>query len=462
VSLERFPYIGNSDFHDRRHLTSWKSLIYAEKERESIKKAILEKKVALSFFHDGTENSRLRQINPPESKVISQHEDNLRAEDGTKILIADDECDLVEMLAYNLRKKGYQIIKAHDGFEAWEKIESEKPSLVILDLMMPNLDGWELCRLIRRNQKRDIREMGILMLTAKAMPEDRVCGLEIGADDYLTKPFSLNELILRVEKLIEKKKSFSRLEKEMGSLRSSMEKKESNLSKVVHDLRSPLISMGASAKRMLRKGSDEEAIGILKNIYDSSLKLTQWIDDTVLPSKGSEGKMKEVDIRSMVKQVVELLGDVAREKDIEIRLQSSDPVPPLLCNEHFLQRALTNLISNAFKYTPGGGRVEVSVTPYLRKSGDGGVLEISVKDTGVGIPEEDIERIFEPFYRGKNVTTESGIGLGLFFVKEAVDLHGGRILVQTEPNKGSTFSILLPVGNSSQREEIEKQQSSSL
>jgi signal transduction histidine kinase len=172
--------------------------------------------------------------------------------------------------------------------------------------------------------------------------------------------------------------------------------------------------------------------------------------------------MREVDIGSMVKQVVELLKDVAREKNIEIHLQSFDSAPPLLGHEQFLQRAFTNLISNAFKYTPAGGRVEVSVIPYLRKGEAGGVLEISVKDTGIGIPERDIEKIFEPFYRAKNTATESGTGLGLFFVKEVVDLHGGRILVQSEPNKGSIFSILLPVRNNSQREGMEKQPPSSL
>jgi signal transduction histidine kinase/predicted metal-dependent phosphoesterase TrpH len=462
VSLEHFPYLANSDFHERHHLVSWKSLIDAEKERESIKKAILEKKVALFFFNEKEESSRLPHISPPKAKALPHHDDKSKESNGIKILVADDECDLVEMLAYNLGENGYEILKAYDGFEAWQKVESEKPVLLILDLMMPNLDGWELCRLIRRNQKKDIKEMGILMLTARATPEDRVYGLEMGADDYLTKPFSLNELILRVGKLIEKRKSLSQLEKEMGSLRSSMEEKEVSLSKVVHDLRSPLISMGASAKRMLRKGNNEEAIGILKTIYNSSLQLTQWIDGTVLSSKGSKGKMREVDIVSMLKQVVELLKDIAIEKNIEIHLQSSDPVFPLLCNEQFLQRAFTNLISNAVKYTPEGGRVGVAVIPYLRIGGDGGILEISVKDTGMGIPKEDIEKIFEPFYRGKNATTEIGMGLGLFFVKEVVDLHGGRILVQSEPNKGSIFSILLPVGNNSQREGIEKQQPSSL
>ncbi len=151
VSLERFPYLANSDFHDRHHLTSWKSMIYAEKERESIKKAILEKKVALFFFSERKESGKLPQISLPEAKAIPHRDDDVKERNGAKILISDDERDLVEMLAYNLGKKGYQIIKAYDGFEAWEEIESEKPDLLILDLMMPNLDGWELCRLIRQN-----------------------------------------------------------------------------------------------------------------------------------------------------------------------------------------------------------------------------------------------------------------------------------------------------------------------
>ena len=157
VSLERFAYVANSDFHERHHLTSWKSLIYGEKERESIKKAILEKKVALFFFSEREEGKRPPPINLSEAKVVSQREDDVEAMGGTKILMADDERDLVEMLVYNLGKKGYQIIKAYDGFDAWEKIESEKPDLLILDLMMPNLDGWELCRMIRRNDREEIK-----------------------------------------------------------------------------------------------------------------------------------------------------------------------------------------------------------------------------------------------------------------------------------------------------------------
>jgi signal transduction histidine kinase/predicted metal-dependent phosphoesterase TrpH len=447
VSLERFPYLANSDFHERHHLTSWKSMIYGEKERESIKKAILEKKVALFFFSERKESGKLPQISLPEAEAMPHRDDDVEGKNGTKILISDDERDLVEMLAYNLEKKGYQIIKAYDGFEAWEEIESEKPDLLILDLMMPNLDGWELCRMIRRNDREEIKGIGILMLTARAMPEDRVYGLEIGADDYLTKPFSVNELTLRVDKLAEKKKVIRRLKEETESLHSSIHEKESSLKRVVHDLKNPLLSMGASAKRMLRRSQNEEELKILENIYDSSIRLTRWIDDTVFsdhsPQKIKEG-MREVEIKSMVQQAIDLLKEASREKKIEIHFEASPSIPLVYCHEQLFFRAIENLLGNALKYTPEGGKVDVTITSYLRWK-DGGVIEISIKDTGIGILENDIERIFEPFYRGRNSLSETGAGLGLSFVKEVVNLHEGRILVQSEPGKGSIFSVLLPI-----------------
>jgi signal transduction histidine kinase/predicted metal-dependent phosphoesterase TrpH len=442
ISLERLPFVANSDFHERHHLTAWKSLIFAEKEKEAIKQAILQRKLSLFFFN---ENGSIGK--PLQAKIFHEEMERSDQTEGSekgKILVADDERDLVAMLAYNLKKKGYQILTAYNGFEAWEKTESEKPDLLILDLMMPELDGWELCRLVRRSQTKEINDMGILMLTARAMPEDRIYGLEIGADDYLTKPFSLNELILRVEKLAEKRKSVYQLKEEMESLHSSIQRKETDLKKVVHDLKNPLLCMGASAKRMLRRSQNEEESKILRNIYDSSIRLSQWIDDSLLSSGNLRTEMKEVKIQSMVQQVIESLIESSREKNVEIFFETSPSIPPVNCQEQLLLRAIENLLGNALKYTPRGGKIDVTVTSYTQWK-DGGIVEISIKDTGIGIYEEDIEKIFEPFYRGKNTSTESGAGLGLSLVKEVVDSHGGRILVQSEPGKGSIFSILLPI-----------------
>jgi signal transduction histidine kinase/predicted metal-dependent phosphoesterase TrpH len=446
ISLEHLRFVANSDFHERHHLSSWKSLIFAEKDKEAVKQAILQRKLSLFFFNEDGSAGKL-----PQAKMFheeTEHSDQMEGTGKGKIMIADDERDLVEMLAYNLRKKEYLILTAYNGFEAWEKIESESPDLLILDLMMPDLDGWELCRMVRRNDREEIRGISILMLTARAMPEDRVYGLEIGADDYLTKPFSLNELILRVEKLLERKRAVGQLKEEMDSLHSSIRNKETDLKRVMHDLKNPLLSMGASVRRMLRKNQNEEEVKILKNIYDSSIHLTQWIDDTLLSSdhlsQEKKWEMKEIEIPPMVQQVIDLLKEASREKKIEIHFEASPSIPLVYCHEQLFSRAIENLLDNALKYTPEGGKVDVTITSYLPWK-DGGVIEISIKDTGIGILEGDIERIFEPFYRGRNSLSETGAGLGLSFVKEVVNLHGGRILVQSEPRKGSIFSVLLPI-----------------
>jgi len=441
VSLAHYPFVASSDFHERQHLTAWKSLIFAEKEKEAIKQAILQRKLSLFFFN---ENGSMGKRELP--KVFNEETGQAEQTEGVgagKILIVDDERDLVAMLAYNLGKRGYQISTAYNGFEAWEKIESGKPELLILDLMMPDLDGWELCRLVRRSQKKEISDIGILMLTARAMPEDRVYGLEIGADDYLTKPFSLSELVLRVEKLAAKRKSVYQLKEEMEYLQSSMHRKETDLKRVVHDLKNPLLSIGASARRMLRRSQNEEELKILGMIYDSSVRLTGWIDDTLSSSK-LEAEIKEVDIQHLIQQVVNLVKETSEEKNVEIRFDSSASIPHLFCHEQLMFRTIENLLDNALKYTPHGGRVDITITPYLQWK-EGGFVEISIKDTGIGILEDEIGRIFEPFYRGRNNSSQTGVGLGLSFSKQAVEFHRGKILVQSEPLKGSIFSILLPV-----------------
>lgn len=446
VGLERFPYIANSDFHERSHLTSWKSLIFSEKNREKIKEAIRTQRVAIFFYHYSQKKDVIGSVRPIRERVRcgGQIMDQFK---GALILVVDDERDLVEMLSYNLEKKGFQVLKAYDGFEAWQKIETEKPNLIILDLMMPGLDGWEICRMLRRSGDKTIRNINILMLTAKSMPEDRIYGLEIGADDYLTKPFSLNELILRVSKLIQKQRITSQLLEQMEILNKTTEKKTSDLQRLIHDLKTPLISIGCSAKRMVRRCEDEELSQILKGIYEQTLRLTQWVDQT-LSSTHREEIMESSDIVTLLQQAIDLLEESFEEKSIEIQFQPPSYIPPVRCYKQLMVRVFVNLLANSLKYTPKGGKVKISLHTYFSKQGTG-VLEIVFKDTGVGICEEDRAKIFEPFYRGKNVSLVEGDGLGLTFVKEVIDLHKGKILVESEQNLGSVFSILLPLKGSS-------------
>jgi signal transduction histidine kinase/predicted metal-dependent phosphoesterase TrpH len=449
VALEGLPYIACSDFHDREHLSSWKSLIFSEKETEAIKRAIRERKLSLFYFSEKRKDRKPIPIGVGEEGAAGAGSSHGKGR--KKILIADDEKDLVELIVYHLTTKGYSVVTAFNGLEAWEKIQTEKPDAIVLDLMMPDLDGWDLCQMIRRSENKEIKAMGILILSARAMAEDRVYGLEIGADDYLTKPFSMEELVLRVEKLAEKRINVAQFQKELESLHSFIEEKKSNLRRVVHDLKSPLISIGFSAKRLMRRNLNEETSSGLETIFNNSLQLTRWIDKTLLsdnrePLRPQE-EMEEVDLRSLISKTIDLLKEVALEKKIEIEVSLPQTVPKILCQESMMLRALVNLLSNALKFTPPHGQIVISAVPYFKRLGTG-VLEISFKDSGIGIHEEDQQKIFLPYYRGKNVHGEEGKGLGLSFVKEVVDLHGGKILVQSTPNGGSLFSILLPVRSS--------------
>ena len=299
--------------------------------------------------------------------------------------------------------------------------------------------------MIRRDERKEIRETAILMLSARALTSDRIYGLELGADDYLTKPFSLGELCLRVEGMLKKRRAVSELFKEVDHLRFKMQEQEVGLRKVIHDLKTPLISMGASAKLLMRRSNQDEGLDFLRSIYENSLRLTHWLEEILLfseaPFKGMVSEMEEIEIQTLVKKTVDLLRATGREKKIEIDFRPDFGLPTVLCNVRWMQRALENLLLNALKYTPEEGKVKIMVGRSIEEE----AVEIIFKDTGIGIFAEDLPKIFDPFQRGRNASGEKGIGLGLSLVKEVVDLHGGEVRVRSEPQKGTAFSIVLPV-----------------
>ena len=362
----------------------------------------------------------------------------------SKILITDDERDLVEMLAFSLGRRGYEIARAYDGLEAWGRVKEEKFDLLILDLMMPGLDGWEVCCFIRKSEDPQIRETPNLILSARAMAEDRVRGLEMGAEDYITKPFSLMELMVRIEKLLTRRQAFASLNSELALLQRQTREHEERVCKIVHDLKTPLVSMGASAKLLMRPREKDEAMEILRAIYETSHRLSRRLEELLFfPAPSfSEKKilMKEISLPLLAERLRESFQALAREKMIAMEFHPFPASPLLRGDERWLERALENLIGNALKYTPEGGRVEVggSMDPEKEK------VEIWVRDTGRGIFPEEIQQIFQPFHRGRNALNEPGMGLGLALVREVVDLHGGEVRVRSKPGKGSVFSLVFP------------------
>jgi signal transduction histidine kinase len=380
--------------------------------------------------------------------VIKTGRQNGKPQGASKVLIADDEKDLVTLISYRLQKKGFQTLSAFDGLQTWNLIVSERPVLTILDLMMPEIDGWDICKMVRQHSERDVRDMGVLMLTARGTAEDRVQGLALGADDYLTKPFSIHELLLRVERMVHCRNAVSALDEQITSLQGQAEASQQSLQGLVHDLKNPLISIGSMAQLLIKNYGRNEQLKILNLIYNNSHKMTQWVNDILILSSlrsGAPAKtMQEVDLVTLVRRAVEAHKESSDSKQIKMTVEIPDSIPKIQGHASLLERAFTNLISNAIKFTPSQGKVAVSLIPYLGFKNNR-IVEFSVADTGPGIGNEERERIFEPFYRGKDAPVTDGLGLGLSIVKQIVDLHQGRILLETEAHRGSTFSILLPV-----------------
>jgi signal transduction histidine kinase len=266
----------------------------------------------------------------------------------------------------------------------------------------------------------------------------------MGAEDYITKPFSLMELMLRIEKLLNRRQAYASLKSELAILQGQTREQEERVCKIIHDLKTPLVSMGASAKLLMRPREADEALEMLRGIYENSQRLSRRLEEILPFSASFSGKkilMKEINLPLLAERLKVSFQALAREKMIEMQFLPFPAFPPLRGDERWLERALENLLGNALKYTPEGGRVEVggAMDPGGEK------LEIWVRDNGRGIFPEEVQQIFHPFHRGRNALNEPGMGLGLSLVKEVADLHGGEIRVLSEEGKGSVFSLLFPL-----------------
>jgi signal transduction histidine kinase len=227
------------------------------------------------------------------------------------------------------------------------------------------------------------------------------------------------------------------------------------VSSVSHELRTPLTSIRAYTATILRDRNitDKTKYDFLAVILEETERLTNLVNQLLEVSHLESGTVRivreSVDIPAVVEQVVTALELLAQDKNIQLETDVCDQLPILLGDKDKIQSIISNLLSNAIKFTPQGGRVSVSVRQQTDE------LLIRVSDTGVGIPREELPRIFERFYRGRRTSEQvKGTGLGLAIVKELVTMHGGRVGVESEPGRGTTFTVVLPVAGEPQLEPV--------
>ncbi len=361
-----------------------------------------------------------------------------------RILIVDDTPANIQTLTAILKANGYQISVATNGKQALDVLARVHPDLILLDVMMPEMDGYETCRRLKADEQ--LSQIPVIFLTAKTETADIVQGFELGAVDYVTKPFNTHELLARVRTHLALLHQQRELQENYRRLSELERLRDSLVHMVIHDLRSPLLGL-SGCLQMLQSDLDgkleTEQVEDLDSALTAAVRLSEMVTSLLDVSRLEAGEMplhKQVcDLRPVISTAIESLGGLVKGRNV-IFTPPEEPVS-LCCDPDVAARVVANLIGNALKFTPKSG--EVRVTTMV----EGNTVRTAIKDTGPGIPPEYRERIFEKFgqVEGREEGKKYSTGLGLTFCKLAVEAHGGQIGVDSEVGQGSTFWFKLPV-----------------
>ncbi len=365
-----------------------------------------------------------------------------------KILVVDDNAQNRAVAEAHLVAEGYAVVLAVSGEEALTMIEPHAPDLILLDVLMPGIDGFETCRRIRA--LRGGTEIPIVFLTALADLGSHRKALDSGADDFLTKPINRTELLLRVRSLLwikrlrdDLRQGYDLIRSQRDALVHAQRQREELTALLIHDLKNPLaaiemtaqfLSTSQNVSEVAREASCEivDAAAATRRMVMNLLDICRSEDGALVP------KWSDVDIEKLLDEVVRENARQAAYRDIRITGRSHVE-PRLLADVDLLRRVLENLIVNAIRYSPRKATIEVSAV------GIAGSIEFRVRDAGPGVPEGLREKIFE-----KYVTIDSGHadstnrGLGLTFCRLAAEVHGGRIWVESNEPEGSVFVVSIP------------------
>lgn len=372
------------------------------------------------------------------------------------VLIVDDELRNIKLLKAMLSLEEYDLQEAGNGEEALGMVACRNPDLILLDVMMPGLDGFEVCRRIKQDEK--TRAIPIVMVTALREREHRLRALEAGADDFISKPVDQTELFLRVKSLLRIKtyhddlrRSYSELEEMNARLRELEKAKEGLTHMVIHDLNNPLMAISGAIQLILmdKENFSEKQGQFLETCLSQCHDLNQQIQTLLDVHRMEEATLKPAraatQIGPMVKEILDQFASRALLKGVHLSFDLLKPIPPVTIDQGLIGRVISNLLSNAIRHTPSGGRVQ----GYVDCLPGPGLLTIRVKDTGPGLDPEYHERVFNKFEQvsmKKAGVTVGTSGLGLTFCKMAVEAHGGRIWVESEGReKGCTFVVEIPM-----------------
>lgn len=351
----------------------------------------------------------------------------------SKILIVDDAEDTVDLLKKRFRAEGYDTAEAYNGEEALIRVPEYNPDLIILDVMMPKMDGYEVCQRLKGDE--NTRYIPVIMLTAKGEVEHKVRGLNIGADDYMAKPFDYKELSARVRSLLSIKATHEKKveEEKTGALEQMMDQ-------VAHEIRNPLTSVGGFARKVYNKLSEDDPNRKYLQYIIENVAVLESMIKQLIELKSLSISMKEPsNINEIVQDSLTVFEQDFARKAIEVNTDFHKDIPLITADKKLLKRAFCNLIKNAIEAMENKER-KLNISSRM----NGENLELRFSDTGKGISKDKMKSIFDPMVTSKVY----GPGLGLTLALKIVQEHKGTISVESEEDKGTTFTVRFPLGSS--------------
>ena len=362
-----------------------------------------------------------------------------------KILIVDDVVSNVLLLKILLTNEKFQVCTANCGNACIEVAKREHPDLILLDVMMPDISGFDTAVILKKDP--ETLDIPIIFLTALNNPSDLVHGFQVGANDFLTKPFNKDELVMRVVQQISLVAAKRIIVRQNEELRRTISNRDKMYSVIAHDLRSPMASIRMVLNLAVSVISPETVGPEIFELLDKANRETEeahdLLDNLLKWTKSQTGRLnvvlQDLDLNDIIPGVVDIFEMIAQTKQIKLDLHRSDVPLVVRADNDMLKTVVRNFMSNAIKFSSEGSSIEILMAT------EGDFAKVSVRDHGVGIAADRLDSIFHKGETTYGTGGEEGSGLGLQLCQDFARKNGGDCMVESVEGEGSTFSVLIPL-----------------
>ena len=366
------------------------------------------------------------------------------------ILVVDDTEDNLDLLEFALKRKPVRMLRASSGKECLRLAAQHHPDVILLDIQMPEMDGFETLKLLRASKKSS--DIPVIFLTAKRKDALSIeQGLLLGAEEYLTKPIDTDELLVRTRSLVRLKKMEIELERTKADF----------MAMLIHDMRSPIGGISSILELLeepLLRGEPVQEVHkeLLTSAEEATKRLLHLINDMLDLSKFEAGKMnlhrEQVHVGKIADRIMKQMHPQFKQKGIHIKLVLEDNLPFISGDANKISQVFANILSNALKFTSSDGTVQIVIGKMQNNASAGECVWTAISNTGIGILPEELPTIFERYKQGvaSEIVQAKGTGLGLAICKLIIEAHGGSIMAESEPGKLTVIRFTLPVNPASE------------